>query len=636
MMVRQRKTRGRLFWKYVVLFVALISGALLASGGLEIYFSYQENKTALARIQGEKAAAAASTIQQFMQEFERQLGWTTHLPFVLDTEGLEQRRLDYLRLLRQVPAITEIIHLDPSGKEQLRISRWAMDVVGSKKDFSREPEFLEAKALRTYYSPVYFRQESEPYLTLAMADRAKNSGVNVAEVNLKFMWDVISEIKVGKAGYAYVVDSQGRLIAHPDISLVLRQTDLSSLPQVEAARTAPSTPVQERNEAVIASNISGIQVLTAHAAIGPLGWIVFVESPLDEAFAPLYSSILRTMVLLLMGLFLSALASLLLVRKMVIPIRALQTEAARIGAGDLSRRIDIRTGDELEALADQFNHMTAQLQESYAHLEQRVEERTRELSEAHQTVQEQATRLETQSAQLAEWNRELEQRVAEQLTELEHVSQLKRFFSPQLAELIVSSGDDKFMKSHRQEITVVFCDLRNFTAFSSTAEPEEQLRVLREYHNAVGSLIFRFEATLEHFAGDGVMAFFNDPVPCPDPAVRAIKMAIAMRDEVGELCKKWEKAGFELGFGVGIALGHATLGQVGFEGQFHYMAIGLVANLASRLCDQAKDGQILITQRVYADVEDMVEVEPVAEFTFKGFHKPVPAYQVLGMNASGS
>ena len=258
------------------------------------------------------------------------------------------------------------------------------------------------------------------------------------------------------------------------------------------------------------------------------------------------------------------------------------------------------------------------------------------IKELHDKSQEQAARLEAQATELVDLNQGLEQRVAEQLTELEHVSQLKRFFSPQLAELIVSSGDDKFMKSHRQEITVVFCDLRNFTAFSSTAEPEEQLRVLREYHNAVGSLIFRFEATLEHFAGDGVMAFFNDPVPCPDPAVRAIKMAIAMRDEVGELCKKWEKGGFELGFGVGIALGHATLGQVGFEGQFHYMAIGSVANLASRLCDQAKDGQILITQRVYADVEDMAEVEPVGELTFKGFHKPVPAYQVLGMNASGS
>jgi class 3 adenylate cyclase/CheY-like chemotaxis protein len=258
------------------------------------------------------------------------------------------------------------------------------------------------------------------------------------------------------------------------------------------------------------------------------------------------------------------------------------------------------------------------------------------IKELHDKSQEQAARLEEQAAELVELNQGLEQRVADQLTELEHVSQLKRFFSPQLAELIVSSGDDKFMESHRQEITVVFCDLRNFTEFSSTAEPEEQLRVLREYHNAVGSLIFRYEATLEHFAGDGVMAFFNDPVPCPDPAARAIKMSIAMRSEIGQLRDEWKKRGFELGFGVGIALGYATLGQVGFEGQFHYMAIGSVANLASRLCDQADDGQILITQRVYADVEDIAEVEPVGELTFKGFHKPVPAYQVLGMSSDGS
>jgi len=251
------------------------------------------------------------------------------------------------------------------------------------------------------------------------------------------------------------------------------------------------------------------------------------------------------------------------------------------------------------------------------------------IKELHDKSQEQAV-------ELAELNQGLEQRVADQLTELEHLGQLKRFFSPQLAELIVSSGDDKFMESHRQEITVVFCDLRNFTEFSSAAEPEEQLRVLREYHNTVGSLIFRYEATLEHFAGDGVMAFFNDPVPCPDPAARAINMSIAMRTEVGKLRDEWKKRGFELGFGVGIALGYATLGQVGFEGQFHYMAIGSVANLASRLCDQAEDGQILITQRVYADVEEIVEVKLVGELTFKGFHKPVPAYQVLGLNAGES
>ncbi len=255
------------------------------------------------------------------------------------------------------------------------------------------------------------------------------------------------------------------------------------------------------------------------------------------------------------------------------------------------------------------------------------------IKELHDKSQEQSTTLEAQTTELAELNQDLEKRVADQLVELERISHLKRFFSPQLAGLIVSSGDDKFMESHRQEISVVFCDLRNFTEFSSTAEPEEQLRVLREYHEVVGSLIFRYEATLEHFAGDGVMSFFNDPMPCPDPAASAVRMAIDMRDEVDELLKKWGKRGFELGFGVGVALGYATLGHVGFEGQFHYMAIGSVANLASRLCDQAQNGQILITQRVYAEVEDLAQVEPIGELTFKGFHKPVPAFQVLGMNA---
>jgi len=246
------------------------------------------------------------------------------------------------------------------------------------------------------------------------------------------------------------------------------------------------------------------------------------------------------------------------------------------------------------------------------------------------------TERKRKTAELAELNQNLEKRVADQLVELERISQLKRFFSPQLAELIVSAGDDKFMESHRQEITVVFCDLRNFTEFSATAEPEEQFRVLREYHEVVGSLIFRYEATLEHFAGDGVMSFFNDPIPCPDPTARAVRMAIDMRDEMDGLLKKWEKSGFELGFGVGVALGYATLGQVGFEGQFHYMAIGSVANLASRLCDEAKDGQILITQRIFAEIEGIAEVEHVGEHTFKGFHKPISAFQVIGMNSSSS
>jgi class 3 adenylate cyclase len=251
------------------------------------------------------------------------------------------------------------------------------------------------------------------------------------------------------------------------------------------------------------------------------------------------------------------------------------------------------------------------------------------IKDLHDTAREQAARLEEQSAQLAEWNRTLEQKVAEQLAELERVGRLKRFLSPQLAEIIISKGDEQFLESHRREITVVFCDLRGFTAFSETGEPEEVMEVLREYHEAMGALIFRFEGTLERFAGDGLMVFFNDPVPCPDPAARAVKMTIAMRECVGELCATWRKRGHLLDFGTGIAQGYATLGKIGFEGRFDYAAIGTVTNLASRLCDEAQAGQILISQRVYAAVEELVEVEPVEELTLKGFHRPIKAFEVL-------
>jgi class 3 adenylate cyclase/CheY-like chemotaxis protein len=247
----------------------------------------------------------------------------------------------------------------------------------------------------------------------------------------------------------------------------------------------------------------------------------------------------------------------------------------------------------------------------------------------HDMIQEQAARLAAQSAELAEWNQKLEQRVAQQLGELERVGRLKRFLSPQLAEAIVSSGDEKVLESHRREITVVFCDIRGFTAFSDSVEPEEVMGVLREYHEAMGRLIFQFEGTLERFAGDGLMVFFNDPLPCPDPAARAVRMAVAMRDRVGELAAAWRKRGHELGFGVGIALGYATLGKIGFEGRLDYGAIGPVTNLASRLCDEARGGQILVNQRVFAAVEDVVEAEPAGDFTLKGFHRPVPAYNVL-------
>ena len=245
-----------------------------------------------------------------------------------------------------------------------------------------------------------------------------------------------------------------------------------------------------------------------------------------------------------------------------------------------------------------------------------------------------AATIEAQAAELAELNRTLEARVQQQVDELERVGRLRRYLAPQLAEAIVSSGDESLLESHRRQITVVFCDLRGFTAFAESAEPEEVMGVLGAYHAALGELIFRFEGTLERFAGDGLMVFFNDPLPIPDHAERAVRMAVAMRERVGELAAGWRKLGYELGFGVGIAQGYATLGKIGFEGRYDYAAIGTVTNLAARLCGEAAEGQILIAQRLHAALEALVEAEPIDPLTLKGFLRPVPAYAVVALKAA--
>ena len=237
--------------------------------------------------------------------------------------------------------------------------------------------------------------------------------------------------------------------------------------------------------------------------------------------------------------------------------------------------------------------------------------------------------VQAQSAQLADWNRTLEDRVREQVGELERLGRLKRFFSPQLAEMIVAGGAEDPLKTHRREVTVVFLDLRGFTAFAESSEPEEVMGVLREYHSEMGRVILAHEGTLERFTGDGMMIFFNDPVPVANPAERAIRMALAMRERVEDLTIKWRKLGYELDFGVGIAQGYATIGGIGFEGRWDYGAIGTVTNLASRLCGEAKPGQMLISQRLLGTVENVVEVEPVGELTLKGFHRSVTAYNIL-------
>ena len=232
---------------------------------------------------------------------------------------------------------------------------------------------------------------------------------------------------------------------------------------------------------------------------------------------------------------------------------------------------------------------------------------------------------------LAAWNRELERRVADQVRELERVSRLKRFLAPQIAELIISSGDEKTLESHRREITVVACDLRGFTAFSETAAPEDVMAVLLEYQSGLGTLVDKFEGTVERFTGDGMMVWFNDPLPCADPCARAARMGIEMRDCVSALADKWRKLDHDLGFAIGMAHGYATLGRIGFERRFDYAAVGMVVNLAARLCGEARDGQILIDSRVRAAVDSFATIEPVGELALKGFNRPVRAFNLMCM-----
>jgi signal transduction histidine kinase/DNA-binding response OmpR family regulator len=398
--MKRATARGRLFRKYVVVLLVLVGGVLMASSLVELYFAYRETQGAIVRVERAKAVAAAARIEQFLKEVELQVRETTRTasddpdasqvgPVRLGfREGLAgalaaQRELDFVRVLRNVPAVAELSHLDLAGKEQLRVSRLNPDVVGSQEDFSRAPKFVVASTGKTYWSPVYLKYDTDPWVTLAVPVGKYAVEVTTAEVSLAAVLKIVSQIEVGPGGYAYVVDSRNHLAAHPDGRVLRAQRDLSTLEQVKSARAERSTGAVEAADAVVAEGLGGGRVLAAHAAIAPLGWLVFVERPAADAYAPLRAPIIRSVIIFVLGLGLSVLASIVLARRMVAPIRVLQEGAARIGAGDLGHRIEVRTGDELEALGDELNRTAEQLEASHANLEHKVEERTRELAAAN-------------------------------------------------------------------------------------------------------------------------------------------------------------------------------------------------------------------------------------------------------------
>jgi two-component system NtrC family sensor kinase len=391
----QFRYHGRLRPKFVLVFTTVVCVALISTAAFEVLFSFQDRKAALIRIQHEQAEAAAGEIAEFMKNIEEQLAWTTHAPWTTATP--DQQSLDLWRMmLRQVPAITDLSLIDASGHEVLRVSRLSLDEIGSRIDYSKDPKFFEASPSRPYRSAVYFRGGSEPYMTISV--RARNASVSVAEVNLKFIWDVVSRIKVGEHGQAYVVDGRGRLIAHPDISLVLRNIDLSGLPQVQAARSdtegAPETTQ-------LARDIYGRKVLSANAAIAPLDWTMFVELPLDEAYAPLYTLILRVSILILLGLLLAFIADLFLVRWIVQPLEQLEKVVSTVRrTKDYSLRVDHKSNDEIGRLAAGFNDMLSELSAA------------RERESADQLELARASRLTTMGAMTASIAHEINQPLA--------------------------------------------------------------------------------------------------------------------------------------------------------------------------------------------------------------------------------
>jgi class 3 adenylate cyclase/HAMP domain-containing protein len=782
--------REGLFAKYVVALVGLVVFVLAINGAMEIWITYTGVRSSLTDGMSEKAEATAKRIQQSIVDLDRQINWVTRA----SSNTIELRRTDYAQLLNQVPAVSQLSLLSAQGREQLRLSRQVV-YVGTNADFSRDLRFTETAARGTSFAAPYFR-DGRPFMSIGLSH--SDSQVTIAEIDLRFVGDFLGDAQVGKVGFAYVVDNRGQVLASSAKGPETGKS-LSSLPQV-AAVIAPGGVAPASG-----TDAAGNAVLTASRPVPKLGWHVFFEQETAQALTPIRDQLIRIALLITLGLVVAIIAGTILARHMLVPINALRTGARRIGAGEFGHRIEVKTADELEELATQFNSMAGQLSETYAGLEWKVKERTRDLAQsinelkvleevgravassldlnavlptvaaraleithadavliygydaarqqfdltesigidqaaegshraipagnsplgqaaatgepiaiphlgaapehplrdvvmeagfnsvlvvplvdqtgilgslvvlrrnagefsdnliglmrtfAHQavlamrnarlftevdhksrelqaandTVREQAGKLQEQTDQLRDWNRSLEERVETQLGEIERIRRLERFLAPQVAQLIASSdGHEGLLDSHRREVTVVFCDLRGFTSFTETTEPEEAMNVLREYHAALGTLIFKYEGTLDRYAGDGVMILFNAPIQFEDHTARAVRMAVEMRDTVGQLTEKWRNRGHNLGFGIGIALGYATLGQIGFEQRLEYAAIGSVTNLASRLCDEAKANQIVVSRRVYGMVEPWVEGRPIDDLNLKGFNHPILAAEI--------
>jgi adenylate cyclase len=570
MKVRQR-FRG-LFLKYLLVLFMAVALPLAVNGIVEAWFGYGDQRARIEQLLAVQATSAAAEIEGFIDGITNQLSWLNQLPWTDDPE--ERRRTDALHLFRQAPAIVSLALLDHEGRERLYVSRIGLNRISSLADRSNDLAFLGARSARIWFGDVSYYRGSEPYLTVAISGNRASVGVVVAEVNLKLIWDVISAIKVGKTGFAFVLDRPGRLVAHPDISLVLRGAEEATSKPFQAIRDA----IGSAGVGFAADRVQGLEIAAAATPVPGPGWTVVVEQPLSEAFEPIYAALWRTAKLILLGTILSGLLAYALARRMTEPIRLLEEGTEQIGAGLFGHRIAIETGDEFQHLADSFNKMAAELA-------------------------------------LAEEQRE-------------RIAKLKRFLAPQVADLVDRTGDDSVLEGRRTEVVIVFCDLRGFTSFSAGAAPEDVMGVLSQYFEALGRVITQFAATLTSFTGDGLMVLVNAPVPVEEPALRAVDLAMEMQRSVQELIVGWRSRGYQIGFGVGLAGGAATVGRIGYESRLDYTAIGSVVNLAARLCASAADREILLDTEVAQAVGGQRALKELGPRQLKGYDKAVPVFGV--------
>ena len=562
------KYRWLLFPKYATLIISLVAGMLVASSVFSILFSYRETQEHLATLQNEKAGGAAARIEQYILDIERQIGWTALPGGDDDRDRMERRRIEYLKLLRQVPAITEVAWIDASGREQLHVSRLTMDRQRSGIDLSRQEKFVQASAGKTHYGTVHFLKDTEPYMT--MSRPAQGGGVTAAEVNLKFVWDVVSRIKVGKAGLAYVVDAGGSLIAHPDISLVLKKSNLMTLPQVSTMSKEPG--------ASIGRDRFDQEVLSAHAPIPTLNWMVFVETPRSEMFEALYAPMLRAALLLIAGLVISIVAAYLLVRALVRPLLALQEGAARIGAGEFDRRIEMNTGDELDDLAGQFNQMGADLKASYAGLERKVAERT----------------LELQHEQLR--TKEL----------------LHNILPVEIAEELSATGGAR--SARHESVTILFTDFSGFTQAVSTMPADRMVAELNEIFAAFDDITDECGVEKIKTIGDAYMAAAGLPRPCADHGQRCIRAGLRM---VAYLEHRNQSAAFKWSIRVGVHSGPVVAGVVG-KRKYAFDIWGDTVNVASRMESAGEVGRVNISAYTYDLIQKDFECEYRGKVSAKG------------------